>query len=604
MSVILEKKSRTKAARANVSNAGIAIYENEHLIPKPICLEAGKFGLNDRQKRYFAFKYGLDRAIGIVLLCLFAPLIALLWIAVRATSAGPGFYFQTRVGLNGRLFRLIKLRSMYVNAEAAGIRWCSRGDRRVTWLGWLLRKLHLDELPQLWNVAVGDMCLVGPRPERPEITAALERLIPEYAARNYVKPGVTGLSQVNLEPDHHINITRQKQILDLRYIDRAGLFLDLRMLGATALRMFCIKGTWAMNAMGLGQKISERELVAIGYQFNTPESELWTPAKGVPTTDIRVHGFAKVQVRSEPKQTEARPTCMADVPNAFTVDVEDYFQVTAFDKQVSRSSWDLRESRVEASTDRLLGLLDQHGVKGTFFVLGWVAEQYPELIARIHAAGHELGSHGFAHHLIYQQTPEQFAMDLIDSRTAIAEACGVEVTAYRAPSFSITKRSLWALDILAEKGFTVDSSIFPIGGHDRYGIPGAKREIHELNTEYGTITEFPPSAWHISKFNLPVGGGYFRIFPYAVTRQAITAIRKQGRPAMFYTHPWEIDAEQPRIAGASFKSNFRHYTGLGGSYVRLDQLLRDFEFATLSDVIRKFEKFKALEAPANASKFV
>ncbi len=539
-------------------------------------------------KRYFQLKYICDRIVGSVLLVGFAPLIACLWLAVKLTSKGPGFYSQTRVGLNGKLFKVVKLRTMRVDAEAGGrFQWCIHGDPRVTWLGKLLRKVHLDELPQLWNVALGQMCLVGPRPERPEITKSLALIIPQYHLRNSVKPGVTGLAQVNLEPDTNINITRQKQILDLRYIARAGLFLDLRMLGATALRMLFIKGANAMSLMGLYETISHEELVAIGYQFDTPEEELWNPSKGIPAAPAATQERSDSRISN--RLAELVPPAKAApqaVPNAFTVDVEDYFHVAAFEHRVSRKHWDTYECRVEINTDRMLRLLEQHNVTGTFFVLGWVADRYPKLIQRIHQAGHELGSHGYWHHLVYDQTPEDFATDLIESRIAIAEACGVEVTAYRAPCFSIVIRSLWALDILAEKGFTTDSSIFPIRGHDKYGIPNAKQEIHEITTDYGPLIEFPASAWHVGKLNIPIGGGYFRMAPYALALKAQAEVRKRGRPAMFYTHPWEIDPKQPRVKGAGFKSNVRHYTGLRTNYARMNHLLADMPFASMQQVIR------------------
>ena len=167
----------------------------------------------------------------------------------------------------------------------------------------------------------------------------------------------------------------------------------------------------------------------------------------------------------------------SSIPNAFTVDVEDYFQVSAFEHRVSRKNWEKYESRVELSTEKLLCLLEKASVCGTFFVLGWVADRFPALVKRIHQCGHEVASHGYWHQLIYNQDPEDFREDLCASRDAIANACGVEVTAYRAPSFSITRRSYWAIEVLATNGFTVDSSIFPIAGHDRYGVPGAKKEI-------------------------------------------------------------------------------------------------------------------------------
>lgn len=562
--------------------------ERKPLVCITNCVASGELQFNER---YFMIKYAFDRALGGILLIPAAIPIAFFWLLVRLTSQGPGFYSQCRVGLHGKTFQVVKLRTMYVDAEAKGqVQWSGKEDPRITKVGKFMRKLHIDELPQLWNVAHGEMSLVGPRPERPEITASLEQLIPHYHLRHCVKPGVTGLAQVNLEPDTHINITRQKQILALRYILQANSVLDLRMLAATALRMLCLNGDIAMRAAALKQTISEAELVVIGYQFNTPEEDLWNPSKG-PVVVSAGRGPKSLTpmnhlARGHGPLVNRSAKLQYDTPCAFTVDVEDYFQVSGFEKRVSRKNWDKYESRVEANTNRLLALLEHHEVNATFFILGWIAERYPGLVRRIHQAGHEIASHGYWHQLIYNQSQEDFAIDLSDSRMAIGEACGVDVTAYRAPSFSITNRSLWALDILAEKGFKLDSSIFPIGCHDRYGISGCKCGIHELQTEYGSITEFPPSVWQISKLSIPVGGGYFRIFPYALSRRALAAIRKRSRPAMFYIHPWEIDPHQPKIAGVGLKSRLRHYTGQQSTYARLDQMLYESNFTTMSEAVR------------------
>lgn len=275
----------------------------------------------------------------------------------------------------------------------------------------------------------------------------------------------------------------------------------------------------------------------------------------------------------------------ADTPNALTVDVEDYFQVSAFADRVSRKDWDKYESRIESNTEKLLTLFDQSNVRATFFILGWVAERYPQLIKRIATSGHELASHGYWHQLVYDLTPEEFARDICDSKDAIANASGIEVTAYRAPSFSIVEQSLWALDILAEHDFRIDSSIFPIGGHDRYGLVDAKKEIHDIETKHGTIREFPPSAWSRGRIHIPIGGGYFRLFPLKLTLKAIQAVRAAGRPAMFYTHPWEFDPDQPRMPGLKRGTRFRHYVGLKKTESRLTQMLRECQFGTMSDVL-------------------
>lgn len=284
------------------------------------------------------------------------------------------------------------------------------------------------------------------------------------------------------------------------------------------------------------------------------------------------------------------PVSAAAQTNALTVDVEDYFQVSAFDDLVDRDDWDAFESRVESSTDRLLQTFADADVRGTFFILGWVAQRHPELVRRIAAAGHELASHGYHHRLVYDITPDAFRHDLTRSRDAIQQAAGVAVTAYRAPSFSINRRSLWALDILAELGFTVDSSIFPIH-HDRYGMPDARREPHEIETAAGTLTEFPPSVWQLGRFNIPIaGGGYFRLYPLTLTLRGLAAVNARRMPFMFYLHPWEVDPEQPRMRPLGWKTRFRHYVGLPRTQAKLSRLLRAAHFDTLTNTLSQYRQ--------------
>ena len=287
------------------------------------------------------------------------------------------------------------------------------------------------------------------------------------------------------------------------------------------------------------------------------------------------------------------------ITNAFTVDVEDYYQVSAFERHVSRDQWNLYESRVEANTRRMLCLLSRHGVKATFFVLGWVGQHYPRLVREIHQAGHEIASHGYWHHLIYNQTPDEFRNDIRLSRKVLEDIIGVGVYIYRAPSFSITERSRWALEILVEEGFFVDSSIFPIY-HDRYGIPGAKPFLHQITTPAGSLWEFPPSIVRFAGQNLPVsGGGYFRLFPLFWTMWCLKHIGlSSGQPFIFYVHPWEIDPEQPRFNNASRKSRFRHYINLRKTQQKLDAILPKFRFAPVSEVIREYA---AQQGTSNAS---
>lgn len=269
--------------------------------------------------------------------------------------------------------------------------------------------------------------------------------------------------------------------------------------------------------------------------------------------------------------------------NAFTVDVEDYFQVSAFEHRISRTDWPGYESRVEASTDRLLGLLDEFSVRGTFFILGWVADRFPQLVMRICERGHEIGSHSYWHRLVYQLSPDEFREDLRRSRDVLQDITGQAVTSYRAPSFSITRRSLWALEILVEEGFQVDSSIFPVY-HDRYGIPDGVPHIHELQTPAGPLWEFPPTIAQFGQMRLPVaGGGYFRLYPWSMTSYCLRRVN-QARPFVFYVHPWEIDPDQPRVS-CGWRHRFRHYVNLARTEGRLRRLLRQFQFGTVHDVI-------------------
>jgi polysaccharide deacetylase family protein (PEP-CTERM system associated) len=271
--------------------------------------------------------------------------------------------------------------------------------------------------------------------------------------------------------------------------------------------------------------------------------------------------------------------------HAFTVDVEDYFQVSAFEKTVPRAKWDSYHCRVEANTRKLLDLLDRHQLQATFFVLGWIAERYPQMVRDISRAGHEIGSHGYGHRLIYTQTPKEFRKDLRRSVGILESILGRRVMAYRAPSFSITQKSLWALEILIEEGFTVDSSVVPVY-HDLYGIPGAQAGLHRRETPAGLIWEFPPAVYPlVGKWMLPVGGGgYFRLYPYRVTAWCLRRLEQRQQNLMFYVHPWEIDPRQPRLP-ASLKSRFRHYWNLHRTLGKLDRLLTAFRFGPLRAVL-------------------
>jgi polysaccharide deacetylase family protein (PEP-CTERM system associated) len=272
--------------------------------------------------------------------------------------------------------------------------------------------------------------------------------------------------------------------------------------------------------------------------------------------------------------------------NVLTIDVEEYFHPNGMDAAVSPDQWDALPHRVEFNTRHLLDLLSEYDVRATFFVLGWVADRWPELVKEIALRGHEIACHGYAHRLVYKLGAEAFRADVRQAKHSLEDALGAPVAGFRAASYSIIGSTLWALDILIEEGFRYDSSIFPIR-HDLYGIPSFDRFPVIVRTAAGEIMEFPPSTVRLLGRNWPVaGGGYFRLFPYWVTRQSIKRINhRDGRPAMVYVHPWEFDYDQPRLR-AKATSRFRQYTNLRQTGPRLRRLLREFRFAPICEVMQ------------------
>lgn len=270
---------------------------------------------------------------------------------------------------------------------------------------------------------------------------------------------------------------------------------------------------------------------------------------------------------------------MASICNYLTIDVEDYFQVSAFEDIINPGDWDTMEQRVVGNTEKVLELLAQHNTKATFFIVGWIAERFPQLVQTIHNQGHPIGCHSYWHRKVYDLSPEQFRDDTTRVKSILEKITGQPVLGYRAPSYSITANSLWALDILKELGFTYDSSIFPIY-HDTYGIPGAPRFAYQ---HANGLLEYPISTARFFGRSIPVsGGGYFRLFPYWFTRYALRTINQQeDKPFIFYLHPWELDQEQPRMRHAKPLSRFRHYNNLSKTTYRLKRLLSEFSFTPL-----------------------
>jgi polysaccharide deacetylase family protein (PEP-CTERM system associated) len=274
--------------------------------------------------------------------------------------------------------------------------------------------------------------------------------------------------------------------------------------------------------------------------------------------------------------------------NALTVDLEEWFQVSAFERLIDRREWAAWESRVERSTDRLLGLLDRRGVRATFFVLGWIAEHRPALVQRVAGAGHEVASHGYDHRLLGDLGgPEAFREDLRRTARVLEAAAGVPPEGYRAPSFSLSRETPWAHRVLAEEGYRYSSSVFPVR-HDRYGIPDFPRHPVSVATAPGRrIWEFPMTTWRVLGWSVPAaGGGWLRALPPFVMHRGIAAANAAGWPAVVYLHPWEVDPDQPEVPGASRMARWRHRVNLGRTVQRLERLLDRFAFAPMGEVLR------------------
>ena len=279
------------------------------------------------------------------------------------------------------------------------------------------------------------------------------------------------------------------------------------------------------------------------------------------------------------------------VTNALTIDVEDYFQVSAFAPHIGRLEWNSRECRVERNVTRILEMLSKRQVKATFFTLGWIAERYPQLIRQIAAQGHEVASHGYGHERASDQTEDAFFADIQLAKVILEDLCGAEVKGYRAPSFSIGKGNLWAFDCLQKAGYRYSSSVYPIH-HDHYGMPDSPRFAHQIRPG---LMEIPVTTLRILNRNLPSsGGGYFRLLPYALSRWMLGRVNQRDAQAgIFYFHPWEIDVEQPRVAGISRKTKFRHYVNISRMEARLEQLLGDFKWGRMDEIFLNSARHEA-----------
>jgi polysaccharide deacetylase family protein (PEP-CTERM system associated) len=268
--------------------------------------------------------------------------------------------------------------------------------------------------------------------------------------------------------------------------------------------------------------------------------------------------------------------------NALSIDVEDWFCVHNLINVIQREQWPACESRIERTLISLLDILDKKKVKATFFVLGWIAERYPQLVKMIDGQGHEVGTHGFSHSLLTRLTPKEFEEELRISMSLLQEKTGKKVVGHRAPSFTLTPKTMWAIDIMAEQGLKYDSSVFPVSFHPDYGIPDAPLAPYKITQD---MWEFPLSVVKIAGKNVPIsGGGYFRIFPYRFIRYGIRKANREGRPVVFYLHPWEIDPDQPRVK-LPIAKRFRHYHNLSKTEYRFNRLLDDFQFYPIREIL-------------------
>jgi polysaccharide deacetylase family protein (PEP-CTERM system associated) len=276
---------------------------------------------------------------------------------------------------------------------------------------------------------------------------------------------------------------------------------------------------------------------------------------------------------------------MQQLTNAISVDVEDYYQVEAFSSVINRASWKDYPTRVASNNEKILALFDDLGVKGTFFILGCVAEKDSGIVREIHQQGHEVACHGYSHQMILKQDRKTFTEETVKAKALLEDISGEKVVGYRAATYSITKKNLWALEVLIDAGFEYDSSIFPIK-HDRYGIPDFSREPCELGVGKKSIKEFPISTIRLFGMNLPVaGGGYFRLYPYMLSKWGLSKVNKEGLPFVFYLHPWEVDPGQPKIDGISAMTRFRHYVNIEKTESKLRSLLRDFSLGRIDKLL-------------------
>jgi len=568
-------------------------------------MEIKPYNLAAITKRTIDIAFGL---IGTIAFLFAYPVLAIL---IQLESPGPAIYLQPRVGLDkrsrrhsgrfqslrktdlgGQIFTIRKFRTMRTDAEKNGPQLCEKGrDSRVTKVGQLLRSTHLDELPQFWNVLKGEMSFIGPRPERPHFTVKYFEKIPQYRERTrLLKPGITGLAQITLGYDDSIESIIRKTKHDLIYRDalfgfRSWIKMESWIIWNTVRYLLnrAPLGEGAAASFLNQEKLTESQSEKETQKFH--ETQLFHLTKSVQITPShpvtqKIHVIDRLPVTHSLPVTPAlrKPS----VGNFMTIDVECWFH--AHNLAVPRSEWDLSPTRIIQNVSRILTLLEKHQTKATFFILGWVAERYPDVVRMIDAAGHEIGTHGYYHNKITDLTPDEFEDDLVLSLNTLAKLTNQKIKGHRASNFSIVNSTLWALDILARNGIEYDSSIFPVA-RKRYGIGGYPHLLpHQIELCSGrTITEIPMSILKLAGKSIPMaGGGYLRLYPTLITELFIRQCNTQGTPAMVYFHPWELDTAQEKRNVGGLKT-FQHYVNLDTTEQKLDRLLQNFYFTSVEE---------------------
>ncbi len=619
-----------------------------------------------------------DIVIGFFGTIAFLSLYPLIALAIKWESRGPILYSQERIGINkrrrtvragkivesiyprgedfgGRPFAIYKFRSMFTDAEVAGPQLCQKGhDPRVTRVGWWLRALHLDELPQFWNILKGDMSFIGPRPERAHFTLQFGKTIPHYQQRTlFVKPGLTGLAQVVLGYDDSLESVVRKTYYDYSYRASMGSFVtwikmeawvyvhtvgyllqplrrsgevrdldglkrakDLPFRDRNPGKGNNLKTSARINLQGSIHPIIVTDPLLDGPGRNleiifTHKNELevcFTPTADFDLEDMgflinlanKVKGIGgTISIKnSNPRigrmireihldKVVRIKQAPVSVVNFLTVDVECWFHAFNLKDLAPPSTWHQQETRVEANVEKILRLLEAHNTKATFFVLGWVADRFPDIVRMIDKGGHEIGTHGYYHMLITDMTPTKFEEDLGKSLETLAKLTSQRIIGHRASNFSVVNSTLWSLELMRKFGLEYDSSIFPIK-RDRYGIPHYPNRLpHRILLPKGkTMAEFPMSTLGVGKKFLPMsGGGYLRLFPHQVTEKFIESKNQKGHPAMVYFHPWELDVDQKKLNAGMMKT-FQHYVNLHTTEWKLDRLLGNFRFGSVRDTMQ------------------